>query len=72
MIRNNKLLSSRTQEILNSELFDGTFIKIERIRQILRAGAIPSIFPNLPFYLTVHNIKRKTTLEKFLNVDKKR
>lgn len=37
-------------------LFDETFLndvnKIKRIRPILKAGAVPFIFPNLPFHLT--------------------
>ncbi|CAI6361931.1 unnamed protein product [Macrosiphum euphorbiae] len=54
-------------------LNDGTVNKIKRIRPTLKAaGAVPSIFPNLPFYLTEHTIKRKPPLERYINSDKKR
>jgi len=49
-------------------LNDGTVNKIKRIRPILKAGAVPSIFPNL----TEHTIKRKPPLERSINSDKKR
>ncbi|CAI6347112.1 unnamed protein product [Macrosiphum euphorbiae] len=53
-------------------LNDGKVNKIKRIRPTLKAGAVPSIFPNLPFYLTEHTIKRKPPLERSINSDKKR
>lgn len=52
-------------------LWDGTVNKLKRIRPILRAGAVPCIFPNLPFYLTKHNKIRKPPRERSLCIDKK-
>lgn len=52
-------------------LNDGTVNKIKRIRPILKAGAVPSIFPNLPLYLTKHTMNRKPPLKRSINIDKK-
>lgn len=52
-------------------LNDGTVNKIKRIRPILKAGAVPSIFPNLPFYLTKHTMNRKPPFKRSINIDKK-
>ncbi|CAI6377387.1 unnamed protein product [Macrosiphum euphorbiae] len=48
-------------------LNDGIVNKIKRIRPTLKAGAVPFIFPNFPFYLTEHTIKRKPPLERSIN-----
>lgn len=45
----------------------GTVNTIKRIRPILKAGAVLSLFPNFPFYLTEHTIKIKPPLKRFIN-----
>jgi len=52
-------------------LNNGTVHKIKRIRPSLRARVVPFIFPNLLLYLTKNTIKRKPSLEKSINIDKK-
>ncbi|XP_016657215.1 uncharacterized protein LOC100167836 isoform X2 [Acyrthosiphon pisum] len=51
-------------------LLDGTVNIIKRIRPLLKTGAVPCIFPNLPFNSTKHNNKRKPPTERFLYIGK--
>ncbi|KAL4119113.1 hypothetical protein QTP88_011968 [Uroleucon formosanum] len=51
-------------------LVDGTVNIIKRFRPILRTGAVPCIFPNLPFHLAKHSNKRKPPTERSLYIDK--
>jgi len=56
-------------------LFDGTVNIIKRNRALLRKGAVPCIFPNLPYSLTEHNNEannREPPTERFLYNKKKK
>ncbi|CAI6351402.1 unnamed protein product [Macrosiphum euphorbiae] len=56
-------------------LFDGTVDVVKRIRAMLRKGAVPCIFPNLPYSLTEHNNEtnnREPPAERFLYNKKKK
>ncbi|XP_035205490.1 uncharacterized protein LOC118180519 [Stegodyphus dumicola] len=50
---------SDIKRFYETKLFDGTIFKLEMGRPRLQEGAIPSIFPNLPSYLSKPSRKRK-------------
>ncbi|XP_035220795.1 uncharacterized protein LOC118193765 [Stegodyphus dumicola] len=51
---------SDIKQFYEKKLFDRTIFKLEMGRPRLQEGAIPSIFPNLPLYLSKPSHKRKT------------
>lgn len=63
------------EEILNfyeTKMPDGSINKIKRGRPTLKKGAVPSIFPNLPSYLSSSRKRRKPPCERTESVEVKK
>ncbi|XP_035216223.1 uncharacterized protein LOC118189672 [Stegodyphus dumicola] len=62
---------SDVKQFYETKLSDGTIFKLEMGRPRLQEGAIPSIFPNLPSYLSKPSRKRKAPPARNVPVNKK-